>query len=246
MTVTSISEEGWSFEQDVPKFKAKRSPIPYEAMPWLNDPEMMAKYEDPYIYDMEVALRNWIKEMSQIKKWKNDVRSRRYTFGMLWKLVYGEEYDQKKHAKHIRRGINLFSHYSSRVQKAGTFNGKTKFKTTYVIAPARADCRPYGLKLRVEWLIENGYKLRADNMRDPDRLMPGHARCPKTERNMERRREVGRELYRERFNTPEYRAKLAARKAERQRGELRSDADDNVSGAYSERSDSDEGQGAES
>lgn len=246
MTLTSISDEGWSFGESKPKFESPRSPIPYEAMPWLNDPEMMAKYEDPYIYDMEVKLRNWIKEMSKYPKWKNNVKNRRYTFGMLWEFVYGEKYDQKKHAKHIRRGINLFSHYSSRVQKAGTFDGKTRFKTTYVISPKRADCRPYGLKLRVEWLIANGYKLREDNMCDPDRLMPGHARSPRTEANMERRREVGRQKYRERFNTPEYRAMLAARRAEGQGGESGSDAHDNVSGPYSERSDPDEGQSTES
>ncbi len=245
MTLTSISKEGWSFEEDKPVFESKRSTIPYEAMPWLNDPEMMAKYEDPYIYDMEVKLREWIAEMSKISAWKNNIKARRYTFGMLWKLVYGEDYDQKKHAKHIRRGINLFSHYSSRVQKAGSFNGKTRFKTTYVISPKRADCRPYGLKLRVEWLLENGYQLRADNMGEPERLMPGHARSPRTEANMERRREVGREKYRERFNTPEYRAKLAARRAEGQGDEPGSDADHDVFGSHGGRSDPDEGQGVE-
>lgn len=165
---------------------------------YLSDPDVWANYEDKELAEAEEALRDWIEEMCKIPSWRaTNSKRRKYTFSMLFELVTGDKYDQKKHASQVRMWVTLFRYYSSRIQKAGNINGKMYTKTVYLISPSRLKKPPYSLRLRVPWLVEHDMAIDARTIYGPmkDSLKPGHARNPRTEENMRKRREMGRKRY---------------------------------------------------
>lgn len=178
--------------------KPTMKPITGQIAVFLGDPKVWENYEDRRLAEAESALRAWIEEMSGQAKWRTtSAKCRRYTFSMLFHLVTGEEYDHKKHAGTVRMWSNLFRYYSSRVQKSASINGKQYNKTIYVISPQRLKKPPFSVRLRIPWLAEHGIAIDARTIYGPlnDDLKPGHARNPRTEENMRRRREEGRKRY---------------------------------------------------
>lgn len=170
-----------------------------DVVPFINEPKAWEQYHNTVLYDAEVTLRNWIKEMSKDPKWYGSHKNRRYMFSQLFEILFGRPYENSD-AKYIRQLTDLFSYYSSRIQN--TFwdkeRQKSRTKTNYTISPKRADKPPYSLKLRMEWFDEQGIKMTEYNMRLYERdLKPGHARNPRTNANMEKRSEKKREQYRE-------------------------------------------------
>lgn len=204
--VDSIPEKGINLlatDDEEEKVKIGK-PLVGAAAAFLSDPELWKNYENEDLERAETALRNWIAEMRKVPKWNaTNSKMRRYTFSMLFELVTGERYEQGKHARYIRMWTTLFRYYSSRVQKAANIDGKMYTKTVYVISPARLRRPPYSLRLRIPWLAEHGYRIDERTMRKVNleaELKPGHARNPRTEATMERRREEGRKRFNERYN----------------------------------------------
>lgn len=185
--------------QEMPTIK---KPLTGQAAAFLSDPELWENYENEALAAAETALRDWITEMRKVPSWNaTNSKKRRYTFSMLFELVTGEKYEQRKHAKWISMWRTLFRYYSSRVQKAGSLDGKMYSKTIYVISPQRLKRPPFSLRLRIPWLVEHGYAIDKRTMYGPNSelVKPGHARNPRTDANMERRREEARERYNERY-----------------------------------------------
>lgn len=196
---TEIPEGGIPLTRDgEPERKPTRLEVCAEAQAYLSDPEVWANYEDRFLAEAESILRSWMEEMCKVPKWRaTSAKCRRYTFSMLFEILTGEPYDQKRHASQISTWTTLFRYYSSRVQKAGSINGKMYTKTIYVISPKRLKRPPYSIRLRIPWLVENGYAIDRRTMIGPnsDLVEPGHARNPRTEENMRLRRKKGRERY---------------------------------------------------
>ena len=168
---------------------------------FLAEPGLWENYENEALAKAETMLRNWITEMSKIPGWKRVIKRRKYTFSMLFKMVTGDDYEQKKHAKEIRMWTNLFRYYSSRVQKGGSINGRTYSKTIYTISPKRLNRPPYSVRLRIPWMAEHGMRPdeRTMHCHETDVLLPGHARNPNTDANMKRRSEEAKRRYNERY-----------------------------------------------
>ena len=201
---------GWIFADDAPK------PEPEEKFPLTIEPYMLMttddqwkNYADENIYDFEKRLRDFLKYMSERKQYRY-VNTRRFTYAMIYERLYGMQPKRlNSYAANSHRAI--LAYYSSRIIKDTNIGGKRK-RVVYVLAYSRLKKRPWGLKLRLEWFLEHQDEVCPGMMRlMKKRLEVGHARNPKTEQNMERRSEIARQRYRERYNTPEYRAHLKDR-----------------------------------
>ena len=176
----------------------KRKPLVGQAAAFLADPECWENYENDLLAEVEQMLRDWIEEMSKVPAWRaTNAKRRKYTFSMIFQLVTGERYDQRKHANQIKTWTTLLRYYSSRVQKSGNIDGRFHSKTVYVISPARLKRPPYSIRLRIPWLIEHGYAIDKRTMENlnGDLCEPGHARNPRTEANMRKRSEEARKRY---------------------------------------------------
>lgn len=205
--ISNPFDENGKFEFGNPNHEhAPVNPVPDNIARVIGEPKAWEQYHNNWLYEAEKALRHWMEVMATNTKWKTTQRMRRYTFKQAWSQVFGtnwEDSDQKQGKQ--RLWIELLSHYSSRIQNSYWDNEaqKQRNRTTYVLSPRRLnsdEVMPYSLKLRVEWLAEHGKIPTAYNMKLTKRtLTPGHARNPKTEANMARRREIGRQRYNERY-----------------------------------------------
>lgn len=197
--VDSIPDEGFDLlAGGEERKKTEMKPITGQIAAMLGDPKVWENYENHELADAEEALRSWIEEMSRLPKWRTtNAKCRRYTFSMLFELVTGEKYVHSRHAGKTRMWANLFRYYSSRVQKSASINGKQYNKTVYVISPQRLKKPPFSVRLRIPWLAEHDIAIDARTIYGPlnDDIKPGHARNPRTEENMRRRREEGRKRY---------------------------------------------------
>ena len=199
--VDSIPETGINLADmasEGSKEPVKRKPLVGQAAAFLADPDVWKNYENDLLVEVETMLRDWMTEMCKLPSWRGtNAKRRKYTFSMVFELVTGERYDQKKHANQIKTWTTLLRYYSSRVQKSGNINGKFYSKTVYMLSPARLKRPPYSIRLRIPWLIEHGYaidKRTIENM-NGDLCEPGHARNPRTEANMRQRSKEARKRY---------------------------------------------------
>lgn len=174
-------------------------------LPYISDPLAWKNYENRMLYDAEVELRRFITQQREIPKWRNTIAPRRYTFKMLFEILFHRAYDPHTDMKSSYMLKKLFAYYSTKVTKSFTdgslINGQKGYhKSTrgyHISSKDPNEKRPYSLRLRVEWLAERGKVPTAANMKlCKDDLKPGHARSKKTEANIERRREAARERYR--------------------------------------------------
>lgn len=195
-------------EFDPVKVLGERLPVPKEMVPWISDPKAWDNYVNETYYAADKMLREWMEEMCQDPAWggfgKKPMYRRRYTFGQLFHILWGRPYDSKRDAKMVRPLQKLFSYYSSKVQMGGTnVQGKKvgSKHPVYCLSPSRLHkMPPYSLKLRMEWLQAQGRIPNGRNMAPPkDDLERNHARNPKTEANLQKRRAEGRRRYDERY-----------------------------------------------
>lgn len=171
------------------------------AMPWVANPMAWAQYSNKWVYEADCIVRALIESQMENPTWCRTVRMRRYTLGMVVEIAYGRPYDCKVDAKLAGPLAKVLAYYSSRVQTCGSINGKTYSKRIYTLSPKRFRRRPaYSLRLRLELMSKEGILPDRYNMRLPlDNLTAGHARNPRTDANMERRREESRRRYNERY-----------------------------------------------
>ena len=195
-----MPDGSWSFQFGG---KAPEPELPegsQETLPYLASADRWEQYNNETVYTLDSLVRQWIATMAKSKAWCNSAKKRRYTMSMVFEQIYGRKYDSTKDAKIVKPLTSILAYYSTRVQKSGSINGKTYTKTIYTISQRRLGKPPYSLKLRLEWLSERGELPTWRGMALPkDDLKPGHARNPKTEANMERRREAGKARYNERY-----------------------------------------------
>ena len=203
MKVDSIPMEGISLIDTADREEpVRKRPVMDGYAVYLGDPKLWENYENVELAEAESMLRDWIGRMGELDPaWKRSAKRRRYTFAMLFKLVTGEDYEQKRHSKVVYMWTQLFRYYSSRLQKAANIGGKLHVKTIYVISPKRLEKPPYSLRLRLPWLQEHGVTIDQRTLYNPqkDDLKPGHARNPRTDATMEKRRQEGLERYRKRY-----------------------------------------------
>lgn len=201
-----IPAEGIVLGDDL-SYKAEKFAMVGAQAAFLSDPELWENWEDDYLFEAEKLIRGWMTEMTKNPRWRaTNSKLRKYTFAMVFELITGERYEQKKHAKYIHSWTTVLKYYSSRVQRAGSINGKMRSKTIYVLSPKRLSRPPLSLRLRFEWLAERGIQPNKANMMNPqdELLEPGHARNPRTEETMRKRREAGRARYNERYRDREH------------------------------------------
>ena len=177
-----------------------KAPEPKNYINYLGSADQWKNYSDQFIYESDKAMRQWIASMKENKSWKTNYKKRRYTAKMLFEHVFQKEYNYKTDMKMMTRFSKICTYYSSKVNKNGSINGKNYSKSIYTISPRRLSKPPFSLRLRVEWLTEQGELPDPNNMRlVKDTLKPGHARNPKTEENMRRRSEQAKQRYKERY-----------------------------------------------
>lgn len=193
---TTGNDEEWRFDLTDPKPPKVASG---DMLPYVGEPDRWEQFTDQQTYELDSLVREWIEIMSANPSWKKSYRNRRYTMSMVIEQLFGRQYDQAEDQKRVMRLSKILSYYSTKVQNGGSINGKSYSKTIYTISPGRLKKPPYSLKLRLEWLAERGEIPTHRNMSLPkDDLKPGHARNPKTNENMEKRREQARQRYRDR------------------------------------------------
>ena len=205
---------------DPVKVLGERAPLPKEIVPVISDPWAWDNFTDETYFAAYKLLREWMEEMCKDPAWggagKQPMRRRRYTFGQLFHILWGRPYDSRTDAKMVKPLQKLFTYYSSKVQMGGTnVQGKKvgSKHPVYYLSPSRLHkMPPYSLKLRMEWLCEQGKVPNGKNMRPPkDDLERNHARIPRTDANLQKARAEGRRRYDER-----YKQKLEAEKQGRQ------------------------------
>lgn len=188
MTKVSFTEDGEFESLDLSSQRDKvevDDMLPGWALPLLTTPDHWANYSDDAIYETDKRIREWIQSMRS--KWSRKGMDRRYSFVMLCEILgLTKVVETRKNYKSIAK---VFAYYSTRINKQTTINGK-KCKNVYTISPKRLIRKPYSLRLRLEQMEGEGVW---QNFRLPkDDLEPGHARNPRTEANMQRRREERR------------------------------------------------------
>ena len=195
-TEAFLSGDGWSLvEHDGIEMG---DDIIHDAVkPFIAGKKEWDNYTDDLVYDADKAMRDFIRKMSETPKWTRDRRARTYRFKQLFRLLFGREYDVKKDSKTTAKLSRIFAYYSTSIRNASKDDdGNWKAKPGYVISPKRLNKPPYSLRLRFEEMAAEGIIPTAVNMKAPkDDLTRGHARNPKTDANMERRRNVQRERY---------------------------------------------------
>lgn len=157
------------------------------------------QYCDPDIYDADKRIRKWAAESrKEIKSWTHINKYRKFAMYQMFEILYGRPYDGQKDSAFGGKFRNLMNYYASSIQKY-TYDSKTdtcKNRHCYTLSPKRLSGPPYSLKLRHEWLLENGRVPNHANMQLPRKhLEPGHSRNKKTEDNMRRRSEKAKEKY---------------------------------------------------
>jgi len=205
----TTDDGGWEFRFDDPI--ATELPVhdPFEQQgpeipSYLDKPDHWKNYSDMVLYELELLLRKFFKSKEGEKNWeKGNAYMRKYTCSMMFEQLYGRKVSMsnKDDLTRLRRLPKLLSYYSTRVQKCGSIRGRKTNKTIYTLSLRMYRNRPpYSLRLRIEWLSEQGKLPVWQNMKLPnDDLKPGHARNKRTDENMRARREKARQLYNERY-----------------------------------------------
>lgn len=194
-SLTSASE-GWRLDKE----PSRVANPDYDAVPYLKSKEVWENYYDPDLYELEAMLRSFIQYNIDEGQWANTGKKytnmRRFTMPMMFKLLYGRDFTKKDMGLGFKLA-RVMRHYSGRIQKEGSIRGMKTHSTIYNLSVARyRRVMPYSIRLRIEWLMEQGRTPNMHNMYEyADDLQAGHARNPRTEVNMALRREAGRAAY---------------------------------------------------
>lgn len=190
MTQFNIDEEGWDLGKEKPEDLHLKDPAPRWAIPYIATPEAMKNYSDDLIYETDKRLREFIESMKG--KWSKRGMDRRISFGDLTKLLGLDEAVKKR--KNYNSVARVFAYYSCRTYKETNINGVRK-KKVYMLSPWRLRRLPYSLRLRIEMLQDGCHPKQMELPKDD--LEMGHARNPRTEANIERRKEDARNAFNE-------------------------------------------------
>lgn len=192
MTNLSLTDDGEFLSLDLRSADASKTiktkdMLPGWALPILTTPERWENYSNPLIYETDKRIREWIGAMKSV--WTNRKgNDRRYCRKDLVEILGLEDAIKTAHDNKIVSRI--FAYYSTRIVERSTINNK-RVKKVYTLSPRRLKRKPYSLKLRLEELEGEG--CWANFTLPKDDLEVGHARNPRTEANIEKRKQAGRE-----------------------------------------------------
>lgn len=175
---------------------------------YLAGPGKWENYSDNVLYELESLIRKWFETKLDDPEWNKKgapgIWARKHTCSMVYEAIYGKKVDLKDKdcQVRLRRMPRILAYYSTKIQKEGSIKGKKLTKSIYHLSLKRyKSVPPYSLKLRLEWLTEQGKIPSWRNMKLPkDDLKKGQARNPNTNENMRKRRERAREAYNRRYN----------------------------------------------
>lgn len=191
MTKLSLTDDGEFLSFDLgsaPEEIETDDMLPKWALPILTTPERWENYSNPLIYETDKRMREWMESMRSV--WTNrNAKDRRYSRKDLVEILGLESAIKNAHDNKIVSRI--FAYYSSKITERTSINGK-KVKKAYTLSFKRLKLKPYSLKLRLEELEGEGHWAHFTLPKDD--LEVGHARNPRTEANIERRKQRGREL----------------------------------------------------
>lgn len=208
---TTTSDGSWTFKfSDTPEAPDLPVHDPFtpqgpEIASYLSGPGKWENYSDMVVYELDSLVRKFLESKLDDKQWTGQGSHfyRKYTCGLMFEQIYGHPCKLDDHDERVRlqRLSKVLAYYSTRIQKNGSIRGKNYSKSIYTLSLQRyKKVPPYSLRLRVEWLAEQGKLPTWHNMKLPkDDLKAGHARNPRTNENMRRRRERAREEYYERY-----------------------------------------------
>lgn len=214
--------DGWIFEGDLDQAP---SAIDFEPYRYITTQEQWDNYTNEEANDFEMRLRGFLQYMKEHPKYRAAI-NRRFTYQMIYERLYGELPREKTGYK-SNTYRKIISYYSTRVM-SDTFIGDKRCKRVYVLSYKRLEKRPWCIKNRIQWLLEHGESIDQGKLRlIKKQLQVGHARNPRTEANMEKRRERARKAYNAKYNTKAYKEDLQKRKAQLidQRRDLNEDPD---------------------
>ena len=194
--------DNWSFSLDGSHYKSDPPTLETSLAALIDSPDRWEQYNDKLLYDVEVSLRNWMTAMLADANWKKSWKRRRYTAGMAFERLYGRPWDNDSSIDHkvIQRLSRLLNYYSSKIIKESSINGKKIKKTIYVLSYKKLSKRPYGLKLRLEWMNEQGIIPCRKSMDIPKRHPVPWAENRGTRKNQEARSRRAKDRYNERYN----------------------------------------------
>lgn len=195
-TIEDFLENGMDLSDDKGIDRSELNPVSTDIVPFIKDPKQWEQYLDPFIYDLDVLIRDLIRDLSARNEWKY-FKNRRYTCGMIFQALYGRKADNTRDTKIIYRMGKILSAYARTKKKTGSIDGVMYRKPVYTLPGNIDNIPPYSLKLRVEWLMDRDIIPDRLNMRLSNELKAGHARNPLTEANMEERREAGKRRWQE-------------------------------------------------
>ena len=193
MTKLSLTEDGEFLSLDLCSADSSKSlethdMLPGWALPILTTPERWENYSNDLIYETDKRIREWMRSMKSV--WTNRKgMDRRYSRQMLVEILGLQ--DAIKTAYDNKIVSRIFAYYSTKVTGSTTINGK-KVKRAYTLSLRRLKKNPYSLRLRLEELEDEGHWAHFNLPKDD--LEVGHARNPRTEANIERRKQRGREI----------------------------------------------------
>lgn len=171
-----------------------------DVLPYIDGRRAWEQYTNPFVYEFDKLVREFIIKMSESSSWRTQIKKRKYTYSMIIERLYNRPYDSKIDSGNGKQASRILAYYSSKIQKQGFIDGKHYSKHVYTLSPTRVKRQPYSLRLRLEWLQEQGKLPTYLNMKLPkDDLTPGHARNKRTNANMERRTAEAKARYNERY-----------------------------------------------
>lgn len=190
---------GWDLSEE--RKIERGNDFPIEIVPYISSSDQWAAYNDSLQYNIEKDLRAFIEAKSKDPQWRGHHSKRKYRPSVLFSILYARPFDVKKDMAAMMRLTKLMAYYSSRINK-NSYDSETGKqhcgKPTYVLSASRVKKPPMNLKLRLEWYAEQGIMPTFRNMRlMKDDLTPGHARNPRTEENMRRMEQRGRDAFNE-------------------------------------------------
>ena len=216
--------DGWIFEGDLDQAPSAIDREPYR---YLTTQEQWDNYTNEEANEFELRLRGFLEYMKEHPKYLS-AQNRRFTYNMIWERLYGELPKDKKGYK-SKTYRKILAYYSTRIM-SDTNIGKKRCKKVYVLSWKRLEKRPWCIKNRIQWLIDHGESIEPGRLKVIHKeLEHGHARNPRTEANMEKRRERARKAYNAKYNTKAYKEDLQERK-QAQASDERRDSDEDLTG----------------
>ena len=171
----TTTNDGWSFSFEDPKPVLDTS-TPNIGQPYLAGADRWKNYSDQELYEIECLLRQFLE--TKRNGWGSPRSSdRKFTAKMMYEILYGEPAPADAYAT-IRKLNRVMNHYATRVYKKRntTIHGVRVRSNVYMLSALRLDKPPFSLRLRLEWMAEQGIMPTYENMQLSEKLQPGQTR----------------------------------------------------------------------